>query len=217
MPRSRNIKPGFFLNDSLGSLSPIHRLMFIGLWTLCDREGRVLDRPMQIKASVLPYDACNPSRMLQDLHESGFILRYEKQGVKAIQVINFLKHQNPHVKEQQSTILAPDLPDTQHQTSTIQARLIPDSLNPITETKPRKVLGKQKGNGADVDLPDWLPLDHWQTFLTMRQRIRKPATPRAQRMLIAKLDMLRNQGHNPAQLLAESELKCWSSIYEPKP
>lgn len=73
-----------------------------------------------------------------------------------------------------------------------------------------------QGANPKVALPDWLPLDHWKTFLAMRTRIRKPATPRAQRMLIGKLDVLREQGHNPAQLLAEAELKCWSSVYPPK-
>ena len=45
--------------------------------------------------------------MLQQLNDNGFIQRYEIAGEKYIQVINFLKHQNPHCKEQASVIPAP--------------------------------------------------------------------------------------------------------------
>ena len=96
---------------------------------------------------------------------------------------------------------------------------IPDTRSQIPnpeKTKPRKVVGKQKPNGEVVELPDWLPLDHWQTYLAMRTRIRKPATARAQRMLVGRLNELKELGHNPAQLLAQSELKCWLTFYEPK-
>ena len=39
MSRSRNIKPGFFKNEHLAECQPLARLLFIGLWTLADREG----------------------------------------------------------------------------------------------------------------------------------------------------------------------------------
>ena len=45
--------------------------------------------------------------MLQQLNDNGFIQRYEIAGERYIQVTNFLKHQNPHCKEQASVIPAP--------------------------------------------------------------------------------------------------------------
>lgn len=134
MARSRNIKPGFFLNDALGGLPALTRLLFAGLWTICDRAGRVEDRPKKIKAEVLPYDDCNADEMLESLMNSGFILRYEANGIKVIQVISWAKHQNPHIKEAVSTLPA----YIEHGVSTVQeqckeqptperAGLIPDS------------------------------------------------------------------------------------------
>lgn len=117
MARSRNIKPGFFLNDVLGGLPPLARLMFAGLWTACDRDGRVVDRPARIKAEVLPYDVCDPDELLDMLHKCGFIDRYEVCGVRVIQVCAWHKHQNPHVKEQASTLPT----KTEHQTSMVHA------------------------------------------------------------------------------------------------
>lgn len=143
MARSRNIKPGFFTNDELAELPALTRLMFIGLWTIVDRDGRVEDRPKKIKAETMPYDDMDCDKALQSLADAGFIERYVADGVKVIQVCNWDKHQNPHVKEQPSSIPAP----VKHQTSTVQVQdmsdecmevaglipdsgfLIPDSLN----------------------------------------------------------------------------------------
>lgn len=110
MARARNIKPGFFDNEILGELPALTRLLFIGLWCLADREGRLQDRPKRIKKELLGYDdvtADDVDTMLQQLNDNGFIQRYEIAGEKYIQVINFLKHQNPHCKEQASVIPAP--------------------------------------------------------------------------------------------------------------
>lgn len=99
MARSRNIKPGFFVNDELAECPPLARLMFIGLWTLADAEGRLKDLPRRIKAQTLPYDECDPDSLLINLDKSGFIQRYTVQGQPTIQVVNFVKHQNPHINE----------------------------------------------------------------------------------------------------------------------
>jgi len=42
--RSRNIKPGFFKNEIIAEMPTETRLLFIGLWLLADREGRLEDR-----------------------------------------------------------------------------------------------------------------------------------------------------------------------------
>ena len=109
MARSRNIKPGFFTNDLLGELEPTARLLFAGLWCHADREGRLLDRPKKIKAEILPYDGCDCDKLLSKLEKSGFIIRYSVDSSQYIQCVNFDKHQNPHVKEQASTIPAPGM------------------------------------------------------------------------------------------------------------
>lgn len=142
MARSRNIKPGFFLNDELAQLDMAARLLFAGLWCIADREGRLQDRPMRIKAEVLPYDDCDVDSLLNQLHDAGFVTRYEIDGYKYIQVNNFSKHQNPHKNEAESVIPPPEeVVLEQYSTSTVQApykhstnradslNMIPDSLN----------------------------------------------------------------------------------------
>lgn len=107
MSRIRTIKPEFFFDEDLAELSPLARLLFIGLWTQADREGRLEDRPKRLKAALLPYDDCDVNSLLGDLAKAGFIIRYEAEGAKYIQVPGFTKHQRPHVREAESTIPPP--------------------------------------------------------------------------------------------------------------
>jgi hypothetical protein len=142
MARSRNLKPGFFTNDVLGELPPLARLLFAGLWTLCDRDGRCEDRPKKIKAEVLPYDECGADALLSQLAHAGFIDRYEAEGRRVIQVVKWDKHQNPHVKEAPSTLPARcadgaspvqepgDAQPRPERTGLIPSFLIPSSLVP---------------------------------------------------------------------------------------
>lgn len=104
MARSRNIKPGFFTNDELAECQPLARILFAGLWTIADKEGRLDDRPKRIKAMVLPFDDADCDVLLQQLHDHKFINRYQVKGESFIQVVNWKKHQNPHCKEAASEI-----------------------------------------------------------------------------------------------------------------
>ena len=126
MARARNIKPGFFANEELVEL-PFHtRLLFIGLWTLCDRAGRMEDKPKRIKMALFPADNIDIFEALSSLEQSGFLLRYECNGERYIQVLAFDKHQNPHKDEKASTIPAP----CSGGVDTLAIGLIPDSLIP---------------------------------------------------------------------------------------
>lgn len=107
MARARNIKPGFFRNADLVELPVETRLLFIGLWTLADREGRLEDRPRQIKMELFPGDSFDIDSMLGQLQAAGFVVRYEVGGVRFVEVSNFIKHQDPHYKEKASEIPPP--------------------------------------------------------------------------------------------------------------
>lgn len=146
MARARNIKPGFFRNADLVELSFEARLLFIGLWTISDKAGRLEDRPKQIKMELFPADNLDCDALIETLAASGFVARYEVGGKRYLQVINFAKHQNPHRDEKASTIPnqcgiieTSEQAQHKHSASTVQALceedansvaigLIPDSL-----------------------------------------------------------------------------------------
>ena len=107
MARIRTIKPEFFLDDELAELPMVARMLFVGLWTIADCEGRMEDRPKRIKAQILPFDDCDVDGALQSLNDAGFIQRYEADGGKYIVVTNFRKHQRLSGIEAQSRSVIP--------------------------------------------------------------------------------------------------------------
>lgn len=183
--RTRNLKPNFFKNDILGSLNPLARLLFSGLWCLADREGRLEDRPLRIKAEILPFDDCDVDSLLSLLHENGFITRYEAEGKKYIDIPRFTYHQHPNMKEAASEIPPPN-PDKKavlskapdkHCESLVKApakhressplNLKPQTLNP----KPQTLNPKTESGDADAIL------DHFEKVTHLRFRDRE--TPKA--------------------------------------
>jgi hypothetical protein len=104
MARIRTIKPSFFKNEDLAELQFTVRLFYIGLWTQADREGKLEFRPKRLKAEIFPYDNINVEDMLTRLQSAGFIEIYGVGDLKVIQILNFLKHQCPNIREPKSEL-----------------------------------------------------------------------------------------------------------------
>lgn len=99
MARIRSIKPDFFTHAELCDLSPLHRLLFAAMWCHADRDGRLEDRPRELKVKCLPYDDCDVDAMLWDLHRKGQIIRYEVDGHRYLAIPSFASHQKFHRDE----------------------------------------------------------------------------------------------------------------------
>jgi len=163
MARARNIKPGFYKNEDLAECSVWARFIFPGLWMLADREGRLEDRPKRIKAELLPFDGNDVDKLLAELEERGFIVRYHNEEGKFIQISKFNEHQSPHYSEKASVIKPPQLrengrtiskensastPEKSGSTPAIKEgsqppdSLIPDSLIPESRLSDSPIVGK---------------------------------------------------------------------------
>ncbi|SAL05990.1 hypothetical protein AWB78_07814 [Caballeronia calidae] len=106
MGRGRLLKFEFFRNDALGHMPPHARLLFAGLITLADREGRLEDRPGRIKVDLFPYepDLGEPEvdLWLSKFVESDLIARYTVDNMRVIQIVKWSKYQHPHPREAKS-------------------------------------------------------------------------------------------------------------------
>jgi len=232
--RARNLKPSFFTNADLVECEPMARILFAGLWCMADREGRLQDRPKQIKIQVLPCDSCDVDNLLSQLASKGLIIRYESGGVAFIQVTNFTKHQRPHVKEAESVI--PEPPDNkeeykQHLPRSVQAptfdvragencpsslntsSLIPESNTPYIPLTGEVDAGKSK---EVFVLPDFIPVEPWNAFLEVRKKLRAANTPRALNMLVQRITDFMAKGHDPTAILENSIVNSWKGVFEPK-
>jgi hypothetical protein len=146
--RARNIKPGFFTNETLADLDPLVRILFAGLWCLADRSGRLEDRPRRIRAEIFPHHAdTDVEGMLEALVVAGFILRYTAPECPAIQVVNFQKHQNPHKREAISKITPPA--ESDYETTTTKAR--PSTVPAQDKAGPRPGISTQKAMPSPAD------------------------------------------------------------------
>jgi hypothetical protein len=108
MPRIRHVKPEYFMDDDVAKCSIQARYLFIGLWTLADREGRLLDRPAKIKAHIFPYDdkitIKQVDNFLSELANTNFLVRFTSDEKQIIQIRSFKKHQHIHINEQSSQL-----------------------------------------------------------------------------------------------------------------
>ena len=103
MARIRTIKPEFFDDPDVAELSMEARLLFIGLWTQADREGRLEDDMRRLKVKVFPYDQVDMESLAAELHGMDMIRRYsDDTGKGLIWVTKFGRHQRPHPKEPES-------------------------------------------------------------------------------------------------------------------
>jgi len=178
--RARTIKPGYFSNEHLAEIDPLGRILFAGLWCVADRDGRLEDRSTRIKAQVLPYDLCDVDKLLNDLFRNGFIIRYEANGEKYIQINKFTEHQHPHQRELPS--IFPAYNESEHNLGNAQARprrcrARPIIFNPIPSnpipSNPSPVTGSSFDDRNGFDL-------FWRTY---PKKVQKQAAIRAWKKL----------------------------------
>jgi HNH endonuclease len=99
MSRIRTVKPDFWEDEEVGTLSRDARLLFIGTWNLADDEGLLRWTPAYIKASLFMYDdelkEARVARLMGELASRGLVFPYHggtaKQQLACI--VNFHKHQ----------------------------------------------------------------------------------------------------------------------------
>lgn len=223
MARARNLKPGFFTNEELAEVAPLGRILFAGLWTQADRAGRLEDRPRRLKAELLPYDDCDVDALLGALAERGFIVRYAVEGRRLLQIVQFTKHQNPHVREPDSTLPAPGAaaeatviaPD-EHCASTVQeqvgrghstgpARLIPDSPLPQPDSE-------DTGARERDALPPGVDAATWRAW---RKHKGRKQTATAEALQIKHLSEWQRAGHDPQRIVETALANGWLGLWPP--
>lgn len=94
MARIRSIKPEFWQDERLATLHRDHRMLFVGLWTIADDDGRLRGSPLFIRAQVFPYDLdVDVQAGLDALQAIGRIIQYRSGGESYVWICNFRKHQ----------------------------------------------------------------------------------------------------------------------------
>lgn len=65
-------------------------------------------------------------------------------------------------------------------------------------------------------IPDWIPQEAWDAYITMRKTIKKPATEYAIKLVIGKLDGWRLEGYDVEAILNQSIEMSWQGVFPVK-
>lgn len=81
MARIRGIKPEFWTDSVMVQLSPLARLLYIGMWNfaMCD-EGHLDNDPIRLKLQILPLENVSIEQLLDELSTSSRIVYEQAQN-----------------------------------------------------------------------------------------------------------------------------------------
>jgi len=116
MARIRSVKPEFFKHGELQDLENANKgqfimLVYVGLWTQCDKQGVFFYEARALHNEILPYINFDIQKTLNILEEGGFFRKFSSGNRKYGYVPNFSKYQFPTKGERQSAAKYPSPPD----------------------------------------------------------------------------------------------------------
>ncbi len=83
---------------------------------------------------------------------------------------------------------------------------------------PKGVQGGKPPSPPPFQIPDWVPVEAWEEFVTMRRAKgkRAPFTVAAAKGIVTELEKLKNLGNDPADVLGQSVMNGWSGVFQLK-
>lgn len=176
MGRIRTVKPELLTHEDLFLLEketglPI-RLAFVGLFTVCDREGRFKWQPNRIKLAVLPYDELDFSRVLHALSSRGFIRMYTIDDEIFGLIPTWSRHQVINNRESASEIPPPEESSYISMPSTREPRVSHATATPLmhAQEEGKGKEGNRKGtegvkSTVEPDGPTARIFAYWQQIM----------------------------------------------------
>lgn len=119
MARIRTIKPAFFESESMSALTPRARLLFVALWTIADKAGRLRWLPRKVVAHAFPHEDVDGGPLLDELIRSGSVVVYEVDGRSYAEIPGWKLHQRCPSSERPSVL--PSIDDASLTSSRRQA------------------------------------------------------------------------------------------------
>ena len=164
MARIRSIHPGFWTDELIVSVSPVARLLFIGIWNQCDDKGVFEWKPIVLRMRIFPADQFNVVRLLAELEDADLIRGFEANGRRYGAVRNFARFQRP----KKPNDIYP-LPENLHDFNGLAS----DGSPPV-----RNQWGKPMTEGKGKGVPPSSPPNSDPNFEAVHPPEKRPATLR---------------------------------------
>lgn len=210
---NRIIKESICSSEKLNQLSDFEFRLWVGLITYVDDAGRGDARPAIIKGRIFPLRERITGKEIESalnhMAVLGCIALYEVDGKPYLWFPTWKVHQRvrdcrpkyPEPPERgELPQVAADCGSRARESNPIQSESESES-NPRGAGKPR------------FELPDWVPEQQWASFCEMRRKARHPLTDHAKKLILAELDRLRGDGHDPGAVLDQSTANAWRGVF----
>jgi hypothetical protein len=227
MPRIRSIKPQFWIDEDLAKVKRDVRLLYIGLWNICDDGGVFEWRPMRIKAMLFPNDTDINAEILEqwldDLVNIGNVKKFSNNGSLFGYIPTLLVHQeiykpsewrfaSPPKELIPSNLLLHNYSPTTNPPVTKEYGSTQDSSEkPIKEKEKEKI--KVKDIYKDITLPPFVEKTTWDNYIDMRIKKRARPTIHAVKLIIKDLTKFKEQGQDVNLIIEQSIKNNWTGIF----
>jgi hypothetical protein len=208
MARNRMIKPEFWEDTKIASMTPYARLFFISLWNFADDKGMIEYNLAWLKAKCFPYDNVKIENLLNELIENNRVIIQNN----IIWIRNFNKHQK--IDRPRESNLSRIFDDT----STNAQRIIDEPSTTkyeenIKETENKKTRSDKSPYVCVFDShPEFQSV--FKDWIESRTKLKKPVTARA--IELNKKDLERYAGTNlqlAIDIINQSIKKGWQGFF----
>lgn len=149
MPRKRMIDPNIWQSEDFASLSTLAKLVFIGLFSNADDEGRGRGKATYVKSILFPYDenmkSTDIDKTLTEISSKMSIVFYEFNGNEYYSLVNWSKWQRVD-KPSPSNI-----PECTDQCKTIRRTIAEQSPNNLGLVLPNRIEEKRREKKRSED------------------------------------------------------------------
>ncbi|MGH9811493.1 MAG: hypothetical protein ACRD4T_00005, partial [Candidatus Acidiferrales bacterium] len=135
--RRREIHPDFWTDERVIEVSDGAKLLFIGLWMVADRAGRLERKTVAIGLKLRPWDPTAVPHLLEELVVARLVLAYEVGGRHYLGLPGLVRRQRFHPRELKSFL--PPWPPEVEGARRVQANL----------GDPRDTSSREKANLGD--------------------------------------------------------------------
>jgi phage replication O-like protein O len=148
-------------------------------------------------------DRANCSRTLAELGEMKVLLKQQQAAGNLVEL---------NKKYKQWVVLPNQQPVAKTAT-----KVLPKRQFAVVEMATTKDTTKrQLKTRENFSLPEFIPADAWEGFVSMRNAIKKPMTDRAITIALNKLKAWHEAGFSVAAILDQSTFNRWQDLYTPK-
>ena len=219
---NRILRDGILTSERVAKLSWPAEVFFRRLMSGVDDFGRYYAKPELIRAAAYPLavDKVGNSdigKWLAECAGAALVRTYTVDGKSYLELLDFRQQK----RAQQSKFPPPPdecVADVKQMRSNGVATAHLDVCEGEVVCEGEKHIAPRKKPRVTFSLPDWLEKDRdvWDAWVEARTKSKHPPTDWAKSLAVAKLEHLREQGHNPRRLLADAAFHNWRTFYPAK-